>query len=178
MEFFIFAIAVLIITFGVIGLGLLLLHVDIGVIRFIGLVLMLAATLSLSFTLDIPKYTKSGQVANTLIENYHHLEDSVIFTKDYHGNISENLYNLLDEHNAEVDKCEQTFWTKAMFFEPDDYKFDLSSYTVAPATEDNTNTNIESTTIETTTAPVTTTTEALKKVVEIDGQYYELVPIN
>lgn len=180
MEFLIFAAAIFIITFGVIGLGILLLKADFGVIKFIGLVIMLAAALSLSFTFDIPKYTKSGMAANTLIDNYHDLEESVRVTKDYHGNISKNLYNLLDAHNVEVDKCEQTFWTKTMFFKPDKYKFDLNSYTVAPATETNTEVEsiVENTMTTVTTETVTTTTETLKKVVEINGEYYELVPIN
>ena len=130
----------------------------------------------------IPHWRPEVKAAMKLRDEANDLADEAHETKVQHGGISENLYNEILEHNEKVeDKIDRdNFWIKAACFNVDNCIIDISDYEVV---SENTFVQpvrvIDNTTEPTTSAEESTTTsEKMKQVVEIDGKYYELVPIN
>lgn len=122
--------------------------------------------------------------AKELQKEAENLIDEAYDTKVLHGGIPVELYDKMKEHNEKVKEeiDENNFWIKASDFDVDSFIIDVSDYKIIAenvfaqpirVVEDPTEPTSESVT----EASTETTETATKQVVEIDGQYYELVPI-
>lgn len=148
------------------------------------------------FGIQLPSMQSEVKEAKEIESEYGKLTREAYDTKIQHGGIGANLYQKMETHNEKVkNKNWKTFWCKASGYDDEgDYLINLDDYKVLDgdipennyvqpvrvadeSTETTTSETITSTTsVESTSTETEETT--LKKVIELNGQYYELVPIN
>lgn len=149
-----------------------------------GLIGSLVVLLITAAMLNYPSSRPEVKKAKDLLKETESLTDEAYDTKVLHGGIPIELYNKIKEHNEKVKEeiDENNFWIKADDFDVDSCIIDISDYKIITenvftqpvrVVEDPT----EPTSEFVTEASTETTETATKQVVEIDGQYYELVPI-
>lgn len=163
-------------------------------VSLIGCLIILGGAL---FGIQLPSMQSEVKEAKEIANEYSKLTEEAYDTKIQHGGISTDLYQKMEIHNEKVkNKNWKTFWCKASCYDDEgDYLINLDDYKVLdgdipenkyiqPVRVADEPTSTETTTSETitsTTSVESTSTETeettLKKVIEIDGQYYELVPI-
>lgn len=162
---------------------------------FIGFLVIVGGAL---FFIHLPSTRPEVKEAKEIANEYSKLTEEAYDTKIQHGGISTDLYQKMEIHNEKVkNKDWKTFWCKAGCYNngKSDYLIDLDDYKVlngdipennyvqpvriADKSISTETTASESTNSTTSVESTSTETEetTLKKVVEIDGQYYELVPI-
>lgn len=151
------------------------------------------------FFIHFPSTRPEVKEAKEIAGEYSKLKNEAYDTKIQHGGVGVELYQKMEQHNARVEsKNWKNFWCKVSNYKDgeSEYSIDLDEYEVldgdipenkyvqpvriadepvsteAAATE-------PTTTAEKTTEPTSAETEetTLKKVIELNGQYYELVPI-
>ena len=150
------------------------------------------------FGIRLPFRQPEVKEAEEIAIEYSELNEEAYDTKIQHGGITIDLYQKMEMHNEKVkNKNWKTFWCKASCYDDEgDYLINLDDYKVLDGDIPENNyvqpvrvvdepTSTETTTSETitsTTSVESTSTETeettLKKVIELNGQYYELVPIN
>ena len=160
----------------------------------IGFLIILGGVL---FGIYLPFMQSEVKEADEIASEYKELTKEAYDTKIQHGGVSTDLYQKMEMHNEKVNNKDwNAFWCKAGGYRDgkSDYSIDLDDYKVLDGDipENNYVQPVriadEQSSIETTTSKPTTSTTSeststeteettLKKVVEIDGQYYELVPI-
>ena len=148
---------------------------------FIGSLAVLFITLVM---LNYPAFRTDVKKAKDLLKEAESLTDEAYDTKILHGGIPVELYDKIKEHNEKVKEeiDENNFWIKADGFDVDSCIIDISDYKIITENVFTQPVRIVEAPTEPTSEPVTetsteTTEKATKQVVEIDGQYYELVPI-
>lgn len=162
-------------------------------VSLIGCLVILGGAL---FGIQLPSMQSEVKEAKEIESEYNKLVREAYDTKIQHGGISTDLYQKMEIHNEKVkNKNWKTFWCKASCYDDEgDYLINLDDYKVLDgdipennyvqpvrvADESTGTTTSESITSTTSVESTSTETEetTLKKVIEIDGQYYELVPIN
>lgn len=144
----------------------------------------LAVLLITLFMLNYPASRPEVKKAKDLLKEAESLTDEAYDTKVLHGGIPIELYDKIKEHNKKVKEeiDENNFWIKADGFDVDSCIIDISDYKIITENAFTQPVRIAEDPTEPTSEPVTetsaeTTETATKQVVEIDGQYYELVPI-
>ena len=147
----------------------------------IGSVVVLAIALVM---LRYPASRPEVKKAKDLLKETESLTDEAYDTKVLHGGIPIELYDKIKEHNEKVKEeiDENNFWIKAYDFDTDSCIIDVSDYKIITENVFTQPVRVVEDPTEPTSEPVTeasteTTETATKQVVEIDGQYYELVPI-
>ena len=148
---------------------------------------LFSSTAVLILTLILINYPASRpevKKAKDLLKETENLTDEAYDTKVLHGGIPVELYDKIKEHNEKVKEeiDENNFWIKADGFDVDSCIIDISDYKIITENVFTQPVRIAEDPTEPTSEPVTevsteTTEKATKQVVEIDGQYYELVPI-
>ena len=148
---------------------------------------LFSSTAVLILTLILINYPASRpevKKAKDLLKETENLTAEAYDTKVLHGGIPVELYDKIKEHNEKVKEeiDENNFWIKADGFDVDSCIIDISDYKIITENVFTQPVRIAEDPTEPTSEPVTevsteTTEKATKQVVEIDGQYYELVPI-
>lgn len=155
-------------------------------VAIVGLFAVLGATL---FFIHLPSTKPEVKEAEEIADEYSTLKDEAYDTKIQHGGVGAELYQKMEQHNARVkEKDWKSFWCKTSGFKngESDYSIDLDEYKVLdgdipenkyvqPVRIVDEPVSTEAVTTEPTSAETEETT--LKKVIELNGQYYELVPI-
>ena len=147
----------------------------------IGSIVVLVITLVIH---EYPSFRPEVKKAKDLLKETENLADEAYDTKVLHGGIPIELYDKIKEHNEKVKEeiDENNFWIKAYDFDADSCIVDVSDYKIITENVFTQPIRVVEDPIEPTSEPVTeasteTTETPTKQVVEIDGQYYELVPI-
>lgn len=150
-----------------------------------GLIGSLVVLLITLVVLNYPASRPEVKKAKDLLKKAESLTDEAYDTKVLHGGIPVELYDKIKEHNEKVKEeiDENNFWIKAYGFDVDSFIIDISDYKIITENVFTQPVRVVEDPTESTSEPVTkasteTTETATKQVVEIDGQYYELVPIN
>lgn len=130
----------------------------------------------------LPHWQPEVKAAVKLGSEAEDLKTEAYETKIRHGGISEDLYNKILEHNENIEEKidRNNFWIKAAGFNVDNCIVDISEYKVISENTFVQPVRVIDKTPESTTSTEESTdaSEKMKQVVEIDGKYYELVPIN
>lgn len=149
-----------------------------------GLIGSIAVLLITFVLINYPSSRPEVKKAKDLLKEAESLTDEAYDTKILHGGIPVELYDKIKEHNEKVKEeiDENNFWIKAAGYDVDDCIINISDYKIITENVFTQPVRIAEDPTEPTSEPVTeasteTTETATKQVVEIDGQYYELVPI-
>lgn len=142
-----------------------------------------AGLISAIYVYQAPTHFSEYEKYLAIKEEYESLTDAINSTTNMNDNmITADLRNKVEEHNKIVNETdiEMSPFIYDMKYNKSEYLIDISDYQVMTADENSVQNTTESTTEEITTSieNVDSSNPAIVgKVVEIDGKYYELVPI-